>query len=291
MNRHIFLFFTQVGEVLFDGANVRPDVFPLFFTPGVLKKISEFADASEPVHDIDIVIDGKVLQPHDGFALGQQSCVFPHQTLGLRFIQLRSDAHAHHVILKIPELAVYSDIPVVLCLVYVFQFPEDHIKGLLECIEADLLMSIIPDTLYAEIRVNQKQVLTGQILQFQIPCRMVACDMRDAGQTHAQQQFICIVVMQMRYSRYLLFPAPELADIMSCSRRGHHRQIDGNIVNAKLPRHMHRDIMDAGNMTQCIEGLQCLPYHEELVQIVVSAEFHKPGVFFPCGILLGFFRA
>ena len=237
---------------------------------------------------MDVVLDGHVLEGLHRLGGIPQGQVPPLHRLELVARQVGVDPQLAHIVLKIVELGIDVAVPLFLGFVHVVQLIQDHLEGVVQGIEADLLLPFpgASFSLDAEIRIDKHQGLQGQVLQLQVPGGVVGSHMADGGHPVAGKPLVGIIVMKVGNPVGLKGPAAEFADVVAGRRPGQEGQVDGQPRLGDLPAHMHGDVVDTGDMPQGVEGLDLPADPHQLHHPLAAEQLHKPAVF--PGIVAGF---
>ena len=136
--------------------------------------------------------------------------------------QVGQNAERLHVAFKIPQFVVDLMITMLLGSIDIVEFVQDDIKGLRETVKMnDLLPCSVAAALDPEIRVDQKQGFRGQIVQLQIPSRVIRGNVPDHRHVEAIETKVGIVVMQIRDAFLFTLLAAIFADVVSGCRAGY----------------------------------------------------------------------
>ena len=284
-NGHQFLTFGHVGGIFSENAHICPDVLPVLLAAGRLNQVSEFSVHMEAAHQTDVVVDGLVPQLFDNlFSLQQHHLPFPgFPAMGRVAGRYLRQGNVHspflHVVLEVLQLVVHPLIPLFLCLIHIIQLVQDHIEGIRQRIEADPLSAVpVPAALYPEISINQNQGFRGQILQFQIPGRMIGRNVADSRHSEPVVASVRVVVVKIRDAPLLAFSTAVFPDIVPRRRSGYDSQIHRSSGFRKLAGHMHRNIVHASDVPQSIERRDVCADTHELIKIAVLHQMMKLDV-------------
>lgn len=195
------------------------------------------------------------------------------QKLGFR--QLRADAAASEQIFKIAQLVIDVLVAERLFRRHIGQLAEDHFIRIPERIDAHALFfagrSRAAD---AEIRVDEKQRLDGQVFKFQVPRGVVGGDIADLLHVMAAEPLPGVIIVQIGNAAQILAPAAEFSDVMPQRRRADQRQVDRESGLFRENGRVQSDIVDADGMRCGVEGRR---FHAE------AHDGHKMA--FPHGLL------
>ena len=136
--------------------------------------------------------------------------------------QVGQNAERLHVAFKIPQFVVDLMITMLLGSIDIVEFVQDDIKGLRETVKMnDLLPCSVAAALDPEIRVDQKQGFRGQIVQLQIPSRVIRGNVPDHRHVEAIETKVGIIIMQIRDAFLFTLLAAVFADVVSGRRAGY----------------------------------------------------------------------
>ena len=180
------------------------------------------------------------------------------------------DTMLQHIIFKVFELVVHLGVSVCFSSIDIIQLVQDDIKSFFQAVEMNDLFSILAGAFGPEISIDKQKRFDRQILKFQIPGRMIRCDMRDNRQFVPVQTVIGIVIVQIRDAVFLMFPAAVFANVMGGSRSGYQPQIDWNSGIVELPGGIHGDIVNSADMPECIERCDVRSDPHEFIDIKTS---------------------
>ena len=178
-----------------------------------------------------------------------------------------------HVPLEIPELGVDEGIADALFIGDVVQLAQDDVEGLRQGRDPGDLPAVgAPVLLHPEVGVDEGQALGGQIVQLQVPDRVVGGYVAHVLHVAAKEPEIGIIVVEIGHP----FPgaAAELADIMSRRAGGHQGQVDGHSRPLQVPGRADGHVVDPGDVLQGPPGggLQAQAHHFIDVLPAVGAE-------------------
>ena len=137
----------------------------------------------------------------------------------------------------------------------------------------DFLPFVVSAALHTEVGINQQQGFHGQVFQLQIPGGMVGRDVTDDRHLVAVETKVCIVIMEIRDTSLLVFPAAIFSDVMACRRTGNQCQIHRHPCIIKLSCRMHGHIVDPCHMTQGVKRRNVGTDAHELIQVQTLGHF------------------
>ena len=227
---HAFLVIGHICRVPSQNIYISSEVLPVCLTPGIFEKTSEQLRITEPAHHPDIMIYRAESDLIDDRFTGEQRSFLLLRLNSLRIGQEiiirpdfgpvryeRIDTTLFHVVLKIMQLVVDPDIPVSFGFIHIIQLAEDDIESLFKAVEMNDLSAVLSRAFGSEICVDQQQRLNRQILQLQIPYRVIGGNMSDPFQAVVTQAVISIVIVQIRNPSLFMLSASVLAYVMgSC---------------------------------------------------------------------------
>ena len=111
---------------------------------------------------------------------------------------------------------------------------------------------------------------------------MVCSDMAHGMEPKFVVTNISIVIMQIRNSLFFFLSASKLSDVMPAGRTGNKRKVNRNAGVLKLPRHIHRNIMNATHVAKCIKRCNVRSNPQEFIDIFLAYSFLKTHEF-SCG--------
>ena len=182
----------------------------------------------------------------------------------------RPDTMLQHIVFKVFKLVVHLGVSVRFSFINIIQLVQDDIKGFFQAVEMNDLFSVLAGAFCPEISIDEQKRFNRQILEFQIPGRMIRCDMCDNRQFVPVQTVIGIVIVQIRDAVFLMFPAAVFANVMGGCRSGYQSQIDRNPGIVKLSGCIHGNIVNSADMSECIERCDVRSDPHEFIDIKTS---------------------
>ena len=131
----------------------------------------------------------------------------------------------------------------------------------------DFFAFFVSAALHAEIRIDQQQRFYGQVLQFQIPGRMIGRNVTDDRHSKTIHTKVCIVIVEVRNPLLLVFSASVFPDIMARRRAGDQGQVYRHACSIKLSCRMHGHIVHPRHMSQGVKRRDIDPDTHEFVKI------------------------
>ena len=204
----------EIHGVGLEHPQVGPQPPPVRLAPGLLQQPGKAPLAGEAVHELHVVGHAEHLQllhrlllVHEGHILG-----LPGRPVGA------GQGHVHpladHILLKIPQLGVDEGVALALFLRHVVQLGQDHIKGLPQRGDAGDLPAVRPPVLlHPEVGVNKGQGLRRQVIQLQVPDRVVGGHIPQVGDVAAAEPLVGIEVVEIGHPLPRL--AAELAEVVA----------------------------------------------------------------------------
>ena len=226
------------------------------------------------------MLDRSILQLLHHRITGQKDRVFSatgfwlHRTGG----HICFDPHILQIVFKVFQLGINPFITLFFCSIYIVQFVKDHLERLIQRIKTNTLRPIFAHALYTKISIDQQQRFRGKVLEFQIPCGMVAGDMSRHRHLFPEQKFIGIIIMEIRDSLFLFRRASELSQIVTCRRRRNEGQIHRYIRLCQLFSNKQCHVMHASDMPHSIERCDFPADPHEFIDIMIVPEFSQPVI-------------
>ena len=181
--------------------------------------------------------------------------------------QLHIHPTVHHVAFKVPQLGVDVLVTAALGVVHVIQLAEDHVKGLLQGVEAGgLVVLVVVGLLYPKVGVYQGQGLRGQILDLQVPHRVVGGNVSQGRQTPLGEPLVCVVVVEIGHP--LTGFAPELADVVAQGGTGDQSQVNEAAPGLEGPGYRHSHVVDSGDVVQSLIGSYLHTQPQQFVDVL-----------------------
>ena len=261
--RHRLLPLRHVSGIFIENVDIGADILPLPLASGRFNQIAEVAVLAEDTHETDVVTDGLVFQLADNVLPLQQN-LLPlrrlrrfrrlSRTLSELLRQRRLHPEFPHVIFEVLQFRIDLLIALPFRIVHIIQLIQNDIEGLLQCIEMDFFRPVLlPAALHPEIRIDQQQGLHRQVLQFQIPDRMIHGDMTDGRKMHSGAVQVGVIIVQIRNPLPFVLLAAVLPDIMERSRAGNDRQIHRDAHFRQLVGHVHGHVMHSADVADGVE--------------------------------------
>ena len=276
-----------LGQAQIDGvglkhAQVCPQLPPVGLPPRQLQQAGEAPLPGQAAHQRHVVLHAQQAQGLHGLGLLHERHVLfgggPGGGAGEGGVHPQAD----HVALKVPQLGVDEGIAGPLLLGDVVQLAEDHVEGVLQCGDFGDLPAVGPPLLlHPEVGVDEHQGLNGQVVQLQVPDRVVGGHVADIRHVPPPEPEVGIVVVEVGHP--LPRPAAELADVVARGAAGDQPQIDGRPGPLQIPGRAEGDVVDPRDVLQGAPGGGLQPQAHHLIDVLPPVGAQEQPVAVPVG--------
>ena len=275
----------EVDGVGLEHAQVGPQAAPVRLPPGQLQKTREAALAREAAHKGRVVLHAQKPQLLQRLPLVHEGNILLGPGVGAGPGEAHVHPQAHHPALEVPQLGVDEGVAGALGLGDVVELAEDDVKGLLQGGDAGDLPAVgAPLLLDPEVGVDERQALRRQVVQLQIPHRVVGGHVADVPHVPPAEPQIRVVVVEVGHP--LPWPAAEFADVVARRAGGDQPQIHRNPGSLQAPGRVHGHVVDPGDVLQRPPGGGLQPQAHHLVDVLPPVGAQKQAVAVPVGALL-----
>ena len=155
--------------------------------------------------------------------------------------------------LKIAELGIDAAVFFLLFGGHIRQLREDHRIRVRQRINAHCLAPRFARAAHTEVRPDEQQCFDGQILELQVPGRVIRGDVPDLLHAVAAEPAPGIVIVQIRRARGICAAAAEFAHIVPEGCAADERQIDRQPRAARENGGMQRQIVYADDVRRGVD--------------------------------------
>ena len=239
--------------------------------------------------------DGKILKFLDNRVAAEQRIVLGLRQEGFRreFArqprQIGQNTERLHISFEVPQFVI--DLPIAMLLggVHMIQLVQNDVKGFREAVKTDNFLSGgVAGALDSKIRVDQKQGFRGEVVQLQIPGRVIRGNVPDHRHVEAIKAEVGVIIVQIGNAFFFAFFAAVFADVVTGRRTRNQAQIQRDPQSRELPGGMHGDIMDSRDVTERIEGCQLCAKTHKFINIVFTCHAEQLCVFAASAVQFAF---
>ena len=269
----------EIGAVFAEKRQIGADAVQILFALGLFQQARErLLDADRP-HEADGAGERPAAQRLKRLIRIHQRGVLLLGWQQLVRVKLRRNAIGRQKPFKIAELGIDRLIPPLLFRRHVGQLREDHLIRGRQRVDADAFAAVFADAAHAEVRVDQQQRFNRQILEFEIPRRVIRRDVAKLLHAVFAEPLPGIIIMKVGDARGVLAPAAEFSDVVAEGGGADQRQIDRDSGAACQNGRVQRQIVDADGVRGGVEAPQLARDAQQRQNVALMHGAQEGGIF------------
>ena len=147
----------KIGAVFVDDVQVNPQLAPVPGGSGGFDDVAEFPFTGKLIHQLQVMLHGKVCQPFDRFIRMQQNRIGLFSRDLCFSAQVDVCSEGEQITFKVLQTAVDQLIAMTFDTVHIFQFLQNNVKGIMQGKDHSLFLSVYKAGFAAHIRIDQAE--------------------------------------------------------------------------------------------------------------------------------------